>query len=239
VVSSDVSANTWSYDPGYLPGDLRYGLSPKELAAFYQSRQPQWLIRSTYGPDALAKREGAMQAHISYLSARKDQIRFVGPFLADDGVTPTGNWLMIDVPDRASAAAFIAGEGFNRAGMFKSIEIKRFAETSVVEPRQLEMTPDPKMQLYVCELIDGPRAAEIRKTTGPAHHKYQEGLMGRFLAHGPIRTDDGRGIIGTLYLIAAENRAAAERLVADEPMTKAGVFSEIRIDRWRFGKSIL
>jgi uncharacterized protein YciI len=231
-------SDTWSYDPGYLPGDPRHGLSPKELTDFYLKRPAQWLIRSTYGPDALAKREGAMQAHVSYLSARKDQIRFVGPFLADDGVTPTGNWLMIDAPDRASAEAFIAGEGFNQAGMFKSIEIKRFSETSLEERRQASMTPDPKKQLFVCELIDGPNGAKIRRTTGPAHHKYQKSVMDRFLARGPMRTDDGQGIIGTTYVIAVENRAAAERFVAAEPMTMAKVFSEIRIDRWRFGKSI-
>jgi uncharacterized protein YciI len=39
-------------------------------------------------------------------------------------------------------------------------------------------------------------------------------------------------------VIAVKDRAAAERFVAAEPMTMAGVFSEIRIDRWRFGKSI-
>jgi hypothetical protein len=231
-------SETWSHKPGYLPGDPRHGLSPRQLTEFYLKRPAQWLIRSTYGPDALAKRDGAMQAHVSYLSARKHQIRFVGPFLADDGLTPTGNWLMIDAPDRATAEAFIAGEGFNRAGMFKSIEIKRFAETSLEEKRQLDMTPDPNMQLFVCELIDGPKGAEIRKTTGPAHHKYQKSVMDRFLARGPMRTDDGLGIIGTTYVIAVKDRAAAERFVAAEPMTMAGVFSEIRIDRWRFGKSI-
>lgn len=231
-------SDNWSYDPGYLPADPRHGLSPKELTDFYRSRPTQWLIRCTYGPEGLAKREGALPAHVSYLSARKDQIRFVGPLLADDGLTPVGSWLMIEAPDRQSAEAFIEGEGFVRAGMIANIEIKRFVETSLNERRQLEMTPDPSLQLFVCELIDGPDGAEIRKTTGPAHHKYQESVMDSFIARGPMRADDGTGVIGTTYIIAVKDRAAAEAFIAAEPMAKAGVFSEIRIGRWRFGKSI-
>ena len=231
-------SDDWSYDPGYLPGDPRHGLSPEELTRFYNSRTLQWLIRCTYGPDGLAKREGAMAAHISFLGARKQHIRFVGPLLADDGLTPIGSWMMIDAPDRKTAEAFNAEEGFNLAGMFSKIEVKRFAETSLNERRQLELEPDPSLQLFVCELTDGPNGGELRKTTGPAHHKYQKSVMDSFIARGPMRSDDGSRVIGTTYIIAVENRAAAEAFVAAEPMTAAGVFSEVRIDRWRFGKSI-
>lgn len=231
-------SEVWTHDPGYLPGDPRHGLSPAELVDFYKSRPPQWLIRSMYGPDGLARREAALPAHNAYLSERVDQIRFVGPILADDGLTPIGNWIMVEVADRAAAEAFIAGEGFYRAGMFSSVEIKRFVETSLTERRQVDISPDPIMQLYLCELIDGPDGAEIRKETGPAHHRYQKSVMDRFIARGPMRSDDCTRNIGTLYIIEVENRAAAEAFVDAEPMTRAGVFSEIRIDRWRFGRSI-
>lgn len=231
-------SDVWTHDPGYLPGDPRHGLSPMELAKFYQSKPAQWLIRCTYAADALSKRDAAMHAHVSYLGARKDRIRFVGPMLGDDGVTPIGSWMMIDAPDRASAAAFIADEGFNRAGMFSGIEIKRFSETSLEEKRQLNMTPDPDLQMFVCECIDGPDGAERRKGAGPAHHKYQRSVMDSFVARGPMRTDDGTGIIGTTYIIKVKDRAAAEAFIAAEPLMQAGVFSEVRINRWRFGKSI-
>ena len=231
-------SDIWLFDPGYLPGDPRHGLSPTELANFYASRPAQWLIRSTYGADALAKRDGAMDAHVAYLSARKDQIRFVGPLLADDGLTPIGSWAMIDAADRADAEAFIADEGFVRAGMISDIEIKRFAETSLEDRRQSDMTPDPALQMYLCELIDGPEGAERRKGAGPAHHAFQKSVMDSFIARGPMRSDDGMRIIGTTYIIKVRDRAAAEDFIAAEPLAQAGVFSKIRIDRWRFGKSI-
>src|SRR3990167_5728230 len=204
-------SDVWSYDPGYRPDDPRHGLSPRELTEFYNARPTQWLIRCTYGSDGLAKRDAALPAHISYLSARKDRIFFVGPILA--------------------------GEGFNRAGMFREIEIKRFVETSLEKRRQLEMTPEPGMQLFICEMIDGSNGTQLRKTTGPAHHQYQKSVMDRFIARGPMRTDDGTKVTGTTYIIQVKDRAAAEALIAAEPMTKAGVFAKIRIDRWRFGKS--
>ena len=189
-------------------------------------------------PDGLAKREAALPAHIAYLSARKDRIRFVGPILADDGATPIGSWLMIDSPNREDAAAFIAGEGFVQAGMIGEIEIKRFAETSLNERRQLEITPDPALQLFICECIDGPDGAVKRKSAGPAHHQYQKRVMDTFIARGPTRSDDASIATGTVYIIQVEDRAAAEAFIAAEPLNQAGVFSEIRIDRWRFGTSI-
>lgn len=230
--------DTWSYDPGYLPGDPRHGLSPKELAEFFQAKTTQCLIRCAYGPDALAKREAAMAAHLAFLRGKQDRIRFAGPLLAEDGVTPIGSWLMVDSPSREEAASFIADEGFNRAGMFSSVEIKRFAETSLEDRRQINITPDPALQMFVCEMIDGPEGAERRKGAGPAHHAYQKSVMDTFVARGPIRSDDATRAIGTAYVIQVKDRAAAESFIAAEPLNQAGVFSEIRIDRWRFGKGL-
>jgi uncharacterized protein YciI len=35
-----------------------------------------------------------------------------------------------------------------------------------------------------------------------------------------------------------KDRAAAEAFIAAEPLNQAGVFSEIRINRWRFGGAL-
>ena len=226
----------WSFDPGYRTDDPRYGLSPEQLAEYYEKRPPQYTIRCTYAPDAMARREGAMDAHLSWIGAHKEQIRFAGPLLEDDGTTPKGTFFLIDAPDRAAAEAFIAGEGYNKAGMFAEVEIKRYACSKPW--RQGDITLEPGMQLFICECIDGPDGIELRKSTGPAHHKYQGGIMDRFVMHGPTRTDDGKKVTGSTFFIQVADRAAAEALVHNEPMAMAGVFSEIRIDRWRFGKSL-
>ena len=86
------------------------------------------------------------------------------------------------------------------------------------------------------EAYPGPHAPEFVAGSGGVEMMLS---MDRFLARGPMRTDDGTKVIGTTYIIQVKDRAAAEAFIAEEPMTKAGVFSKIRIDRWRFGKSIL
>jgi uncharacterized protein YciI len=53
-----------------------------------------------------------------------------------------------------------------------------------------------------------------------------------------MRSDDGLRNIGTFYIIQVKDRAAAEAFIAAEPLNQAGVFSEIRINRWRFGGAL-
>ena len=49
---------------------------------------------------------------------------------------------------------------------------------------------------------------------------------------GPFENDEG-GIVGTLFIIDVENRAAAVAFTENEPLHKAGVFESVVIRRWR------
>ena len=138
--------------------------------------------------------------------------------------------------DRAAAEAYVAGDGYAKAGMLEAPEIIRFVSSKRL--KQGDRDPDPDLQLFVCECIDGPDAATLRPTAAADHHDYQGSIIDRYMAHGPLRNDDGKGLLGSLFLIEVADRNTAELLVANEPMTAAGVFSEVRINRWRFGKSI-
>lgn len=143
---------------------------------------------------------------------------------ADDGETRTGLWLMIEAPDRAGAETFIAGEGFNRAGMFGEIEIKRFVFTRSGARRQVDIAPDPACRMFICEFVGGSLAdSDLRN------------MADRAVACGLTTTDDGSQTLGAVAIVEAVDRAAAEALVAAEPLAGAGR----RIDRWRFGKSVV
>jgi uncharacterized protein YciI len=41
---------------------------------------------------------------------------------------------------------------------------------------------------------------------------------------GPLTQDDGQTMLGSLLVIDFDDRAAAERWMADEPFTKAGLY---------------
>jgi uncharacterized protein YciI len=103
---------------------------------------------------------------------------------------------------------------------------------------QADRAPDPELQMFVCECLDGPNAAALRKQSAAAHHTYQGTIIDKYIAHGPLRSDDGVDLLGSLFILEVADRAAAEALVANEPMNAAGVFGEINIYRWRYGKSL-
>jgi uncharacterized protein YciI len=72
-------------------------------------------------PDHLAVRAANREAHLGYL---KDSgvVTLAGPLLAEDGAM-VGSLLALDVPDRAAAEAFAAGDPYAKAGLFASVEI--------------------------------------------------------------------------------------------------------------------
>ena len=198
----------------------------------------EWSIRCTYGPGALARRDGALTAHEQFLVAHRNQIRFAGPMFADNGEARTGTWFLIDAPDRTSAETFIAGEGFNRAGMFGEIEIKRFIDTSPEERRQVDIAADRALQMFICECIEGPIATETRKPAGKARGGHPK-MPGGIVVRGASVSDDGSAALGTIAIVEVENRAVADALVAADPFLRAGAHRRVRIDRWRFGKSVV
>ncbi|MEP4379291.1 MAG: YciI family protein [Alphaproteobacteria bacterium] len=221
---------------GYRPDDPRYGLSGQALQDYYLAQPPQWFIRSMYAPGAAEKREAAMEPHLAHQAKYREFMHFAGPILTDDGSSPLGTMCIIELPDRATAEAYVFGDGFAKAGMLEPPTITRFVSSKRL--KYFDRAPDPDLQLFVCECLDGPDAATLRPKTAADHHDYQGSLIERYMAHGPLRNDDGKGLLGSLFLIEVADRNTAELLVANEPMTQGGVFREINIHRWRFGKSL-
>ena len=58
------------------------------------------------------------------------------------------------------------------------------------------------------------------------------------IGYGHFVSDDGRDTLGTSFFMQLDDRAAADKFVADEPMNKAGVYQRVEIHRWSnsFGK---
>lgn len=74
--------------------------------------------------EGLAIRKENRPAHIEYLEANAGKITFAGPTLSDNGETPTGSLIIIEVADRAAADEFASNDPYAKAGVFESVTIK-------------------------------------------------------------------------------------------------------------------
>ena len=60
----------------------------------------------------------------------------------------------------------------------------------------------------------------------------------RVIGYGHFVSDDGRDMLGTTFFMQLDDRAAADKFLADEPLNKAGLYQSVEIHRWSnsFGK---
>ena len=80
-------------------------------------------------PDSGAVRMAARPDHLAYLVGFEDKIIFAGPLLADDHQTMIGSLLILDLPDRAAAERFSAGDPYRKAGLFQTVSITAWRQT--------------------------------------------------------------------------------------------------------------
>ena len=78
--------------------------------------------------------------------------------------------------------------------------------------------------IFAFHLIDRADAVELRQRVRPDHKVYLAAVADRIAFAGPLTADDGQTMVGSLLVIDFEDRAAAERWMADEPFTKAGLY---------------
>lgn len=85
-----------------------------------------WLIvcdDSEEGPALRADNE-LMAAHWSYELSIKDKVLAAGSLRTDDGVTPTGSLLILDVETRAEAQAMLDADPATKAGLRGKVTIR-------------------------------------------------------------------------------------------------------------------
>ncbi len=85
-----------------------------------------WLIVSNDGENGPAIRadKSVMDAHWQYELSIKDRIIAAGSLRTDDGVTPTGSLLILDVETREQAQELIAADPATKAGLRGEINIR-------------------------------------------------------------------------------------------------------------------
>lgn len=86
---------------------------------------------------------------------------------------------------------------------------------------------------YAIQTLDKAGAADVRAAARPAHLEYLVKNQSLLLAAGALIDDDGTGGNGGILLIDTDSREEAERFIAEDPFTKAGLFERVTVTRWR------
>jgi uncharacterized protein YciI len=86
--------------------------------------------------------------------------------------------------------------------------------------------------LFAITAFDRPGALDLRMKVRPAHLEYLESRATQIRLAGPLLDQDDQPM-GSLLIIEAADRAAAEAFAAGDPYGKEGVFEKVEIRPWR------
>ena len=86
---------------------------------------------------------------------------------------------------------------------------------------------------FVFRCLDRPDAAEVRRVNRDAHLAHLARVEAQIVAAGPLLSDDGERMIGSLLVIDFADRAAAEAFARADPYARAGLFSSVSITPWK------
>ena len=87
--------------------------------------------------------------------------------------------------------------------------------------------------LFALLCTDKPDSLDLRMNSRPAHVAFLNGLGDSLKLAGPF-TDDAGQPSGSLVIIDAENRSAAQAIAARDPYAIAGLFSSVEIRAWKW-----
>jgi uncharacterized protein len=85
---------------------------------------------------------------------------------------------------------------------------------------------------FVITALDRPGAWELRLQVRPAHLDYLNSQAAQITVGGPLLNETDQPI-GSLLIIEADDRAAAEAFAAGDPYRRQRVFERVEIRPWR------
>src|SRR5467141_2446598 len=79
---------------------------------------------------------------------------------------------------------------------------------------------------------DKPGTQATRRALLQDQNSYVGNFGERVIGYGHFVSDDGRDTLGTSFFMQLDDRAAADKFLADEPMNKASIYQRVEIRRW-------
>lgn len=87
--------------------------------------------------------------------------------------------------------------------------------------------------LFAFLCTDKPGALQVRLDNRPAHIEFLKGLGDSLKAAGPFLDDDGN-MAGSLVIVDAADKTAAQAIADRDPYAKAGLFASVEIRAWNW-----
>lgn len=87
--------------------------------------------------------------------------------------------------------------------------------------------------LFALICTDKPDSLDLRLSVRPDHLKHLDGLGDALKAAGPFTDDDGKPT-GSLVIIEAADRTAAQAIAGADPYAKAGLFACVEVRPWKW-----
>lgn len=83
--------------------------------------------------------------------------------------------------------------------------------------------------LFSLILMDKPAATELRSQVRPEHKAYLSDVESQIAFAGPLTSDDGAVMIGSLLVIDFGSRSEAQAWLAKEPFNRSGLYASISV----------
>jgi uncharacterized protein YciI len=87
--------------------------------------------------------------------------------------------------------------------------------------------------LYAIYCTDNPDHLQTRLDNRPAHVEYLKRFAGQHVCTGPLLSDDGQRMVGSLLVMEFADRKAAEEFAVGDPYARAGLFRSVAITPFR------
>ena len=81
--------------------------------------------------------------------------------------------------------------------------------------------------------LDKDGHTQTRLDNRPAHVDHLKAHNAELIIAGPLFSDDGTAMIGSLLVVEMADRAAVDRFIAADPYSKAGLFQSVAVRPFR------
>lgn len=88
--------------------------------------------------------------------------------------------------------------------------------------------------LFVVLKKDKPNHEHLRAEVRPAHLEFLNANKDKVALGGPLMSEDGSKMVGSMIAVEAESAAEAKVLLENDPFAKAGLFQSVEVLPWKW-----